>query len=64
MEVKQVKTDYLPHLSIPYTKAYILQNHNTVQSDFNKKMKGKQRIMNPKTDELNKEFEGEMVKEV
>ena len=35
-----------------------------VQSDFNKKMKGKQRVMNPKTEELNKEFEAEMHKEV
>jgi hypothetical protein len=56
MEVKQIKTDYLPSLSYHQTKVLIPQVVKTVQSEFNKKMKAKSKHVNSKVEDLSKDF--------
>ena len=58
--MKQLKTDYLPHLAYQNTKVNTEGKQAVVKSDFNKKMKSKARVMDPKIEELSRDYNNEL----
>eukprot|EP00347_Sterkiella_histriomuscorum_P023160 403335721 len=62
IEVKNVKTDYLPSISYNSTRVNLNQNQQVQQSDFNKKIKGKLGQLNPNIEYLQKDFNNEINK--
>ncbi|CDW73968.1 UNKNOWN [Stylonychia lemnae] len=60
IEVKSVKTDYLPSIQFNQTRVKLNGQQQVYQSEFNRKQKSKAQILNPHTEHLQKEFNNQL----